>query len=656
MFFEHSPWLLETPQSCNFSAFVELLVLVLNHPSLTVSIPVIYLWTKLLNIREVRYSSEFTNVMGSLLELCRSRLIRYEMLPADSSDAVLQFLNEDFDTTPEKHAFVGNYRRFCVSIIERIVRRSPFEALSYILKQSADLLRSLVAQGYPGSRTSFSTDSQEQLVVEAQCTVTHTAIKAYLHWSIGKNMQDEPLLSDNNRLHDSLEKWCMTSLSECTQDPIIQKRILSLVVDTATTCLPSTSQTGLSICESILSSPVVSGLGSDPYAEALKDLQLSQARELQKLAICFADLFFPAYGAIRDKVYVRLDKSGVEQRIRLDHQAFLLAVVQRSSIPTENERKARLQEMVDPVVEQWQDPRLQESLNEMSSFLSLLNLQDFPGYFRKRNAHKVNDWSSIPLDTEGLAMRDAIQKRVEDLPLQATRVLLSISTSGNTKSEHLFNDHLDSLRPLVPLVLPRLLQMLGLAHAFSSPERWEGYPPEMRDIINHITTDRVWQNGISTESRDSFFQRIKESRETLEGLASAVRGSVRGVREFSMWILHSFTHYGTSFYGLHEFPELLARALYENAHCLNPHQISALLNLSTTLVDRCPKQHRQSFLPPLLVPLFKFLDSKITEEWQLINRRTEGEEATGDLESEMKSESVVRSVASWGNLDLVGVH
>lgn len=642
MFIEHNLWLLDTPQSCNFTSFVELLMLVFSNASFTVSIPVIYLWTKLLNIREVRYSSEFTNVMDRLLELCRSRLIRYEMLPSESDDVVLRFLNEDFDTIPERHAFVGSYRRFCISIIERVVRRRPFEAISYILKQSSDLLHSLAAQAHAGSRGSFSTDSQEQLVVEAQCTVTHTALKGYLHWSTGKNMQEEPLLGDSNRLRDSLERWCMTSLSGCTQDPIIQKRVLSLVVETATTCLPSTSSTGLSICESILSSPMVTGLGTDPYAEAVKDLQSNQARELQKLAVSFADQFFPVYGAIRDKVYARLDKSGIEQRIRLDHQAFLLAIVQRSSFATEEERQARLQEMVEPVVEQWQDPRLQESLSEISGFLNLLNLQDFPGYFRARNAHIVKDWSSIPLDAEGLAMRDAIQKRVEDLPLQATRVLLSISTSGGIKSDQLQHDHLDSLRPLVPLVLPRLLQMVELAHAFSNPDRWDAYPPEMRDIITHITKDRVWQNGISTESRDSFFQRIKNSRETLEGLASAVRGSVRGVREFSMWILHSFTHYGTSFYGLHEFPAILARALYENAHYLSPHQISALLNLSTTLVDRCPKQHRQSFLPPLLVPLFKFLDSKIIEEWLLINRRTEGEETTDDLESEMKSESVVR--------------
>jgi exportin-5 len=43
------------------------------------------------------------------------------------------FLNEDIDTVPERHAFVGNYRRYCSSIIEAIVQKRPQEAIPHIL-------------------------------------------------------------------------------------------------------------------------------------------------------------------------------------------------------------------------------------------------------------------------------------------------------------------------------------------------------------------------------------------------------------------------------------------------------------------------------------------------------------------------------------------
>lgn len=644
MFIEQAPWLMDAPEYCDFKLFTQLLIHILRNPSLTVSIPVIYLWTKLLAVRQVRYSTEFKQAMGALLEICRSRLVRYEMMPQNTEDLVCQFLNEDFDTIPEKHAFIGNYRRFCNTIIERIVRRSPFEALSHILTQCSELLKNLPRHPEAQARTAFTPDSEQQLTVEAQCTVVSTAVRSYLHWTSGKNMEEEPLTGDRDRLRRHIETWSIDCLENSSNDPVIQKRLLSTVVDTATSALPSSSRAGLNICERVLSTSLATNLGSDPYDEALRDLQAVSARELQKLAIHFADQFCPVYDTIQTTVETRVDKPGVEQRIRLDHQAFLLTIIQRSSLPTDSERDARLQKMVEPVVVHWEDPRLEGSLKEMHSFLELLGLDGFPKYFMARRAQQVDDWSTIPLDEEGRLMRDSVQRKVEDLPLQATRVLLSLCTTGTQKPEHVCSEMLDRLRPLVPIVLPRLLQFLRLAHAFSNPNKWTDYSPEMRKIVSRIVRDRVWQNGISNESRDAFFQRIKGSRESLEGLASAVRGSIRGVREFSMWIMHSLTHFGDSFYGLYDFPEPLAHALYEDAYWLSPHQLSALLNLSTTLVDKCAPHHRGQFLPPLLIPLFNSLDAKVTAEWEAIARRSEAEEPNGDLETEMKSESVMRNL------------
>lgn len=74
-----------------------------------------------------------TSLVPSLLGVCTERLIRWESLPADSNNPTVMFLNEDIDTTPEKHAFAGNYRRYCSSIIETTVRKRPAEAIPHIL-------------------------------------------------------------------------------------------------------------------------------------------------------------------------------------------------------------------------------------------------------------------------------------------------------------------------------------------------------------------------------------------------------------------------------------------------------------------------------------------------------------------------------------------
>lgn len=216
-------------------------------------------------------------------------------------------------------------------------------------------------------------------------------------------------------------------------------------------------------------------------------------------------------------------------------------------------------------------------------------------------------------------------------------------------------------RDSIPAILPQLLQCIRLviltlynfkltlkplshSHAFNNPENWSSYPPEMRTILSRILVDRVWQSGISTESRDDFYTRVRNSKSSLEGLASAVRGAIRSVREVSYWILHCTSNLGDLFYSQTDLPVALARALYADAHTLSTHQLSALLKLSAALIDGCPPTLRGYFLPPLLASLFKQLDAKISAEWETIGQRNDQNADDEGLDQEMKAESVLRAL------------
>lgn len=74
-------------------------------------------------------------IIAPLLELCSSRLVRYENVPEDSDDPSMIFLLEDIDTVPERHAFLGNYRRYSITVIEYIVRQKQSQAIYHILSQ-----------------------------------------------------------------------------------------------------------------------------------------------------------------------------------------------------------------------------------------------------------------------------------------------------------------------------------------------------------------------------------------------------------------------------------------------------------------------------------------------------------------------------------------
>lgn len=181
------------------------------------------------------------------------------------------------------------------------------------------------------------------------------------------------------------------------------------------------------------------------------------------------------------------------------------------------------------------------------------------------------------------------------------------------------------------------------AHAFHNPTNWGGFPDEMKAVVEHILTDRFWQAGISTGSRDDFYAKITASRGTLEGFASSVRGKIRAVREACYSILFSMSRMREHFYGFAELPGPLSEALFNDSVHLSSHQFSVLLNVSRCLIDDCPVRFRSQFLPPMLSNLFTHIDRKVTTEWEIIEQQKAGM-AESDLTDEMKSESILRQL------------
>lgn len=123
------------PEDCDLPKLLNLFLAISQSQSFVISIPVLVTWTRLLRSETIGGSPTIEPIIVPLLELCSSRLLRYENLPEDTDDASLVFLLEDLDTIPERHAFLGNYRRYCSSIIELVVRRKRWNAIAHLLIQ-----------------------------------------------------------------------------------------------------------------------------------------------------------------------------------------------------------------------------------------------------------------------------------------------------------------------------------------------------------------------------------------------------------------------------------------------------------------------------------------------------------------------------------------
>lgn len=167
----------------------------------------------------------------------------------------------------------------------------------------------------------------------------------------------------------------------------------------------------------------------------------------------------------------------------------------------------------------------------------------------------------------------------------------------------------------------------------------------MQDMVDRVLSDRFWQAGISEGSKDDFYARVIDKKNTVEGLASTIRGSVRFVREAAYATLYCMSRFTMQFYGFDGLSGPLSEALFADSIWLSTHQQSNLLNLVRFLVDDCPVEYREQFLPGLLAACFTRMDAKIHGDWEKMEKhRISAADGEAGLKEEMKAESILRQV------------
>lgn len=631
-------------EGSDIPAFLQLLYEVLGHPSLVVSIPVLHAWTRLLRTRTIRDSSAVLQLVPALLETCSSRLLRYEALPEDSNDPTFILLNEDLDTAPERHAFLGNYRRYCVDVVEVIVRKMPLDAMQHILGQATALFTNLYDGFAPFSPQTFTKNSPPVLRADAQITVIDAALKGYLKWVSGHGSEPEEDEGNRKVMQDAFEEWCKSVLTTRFEDPEINRKIIQLMVTFATKALSSRPSFALQLLEYILNLPLHDDPSAPPYSEAVKGLEQACTAEIQRLAIAFPDHFLSVYEDLERKIDYIVNNRLVDERQRMGYTSFLFIIIHRSTTLEASVREARLKQMMDMVKDGWTSPELGASLSSFQSFCGLLGLGDITDFFASHGFHKIPEWAQQQLDAGGQAKQAEILSRFQRLPLRLTKNLLGASTEKLRENSQPYEIACVLWADALPAVLPNLLQLVSHAQAFMNLRNWSHLPGEMQVVMKRVLTDRFWQAGISTESRDDFFARVSGSKSSFEGFASTVRGTVRQIREVCYYILYGLTRFKDHFYGISDLPVPLSQALFENAQALSAHHVSVLLNISTQLIENCPVHLRSQFLPPIISSLFKELNTKIGNEWDTLNRQINQAGDQDNLGDEMKNESILRQL------------
>lgn len=177
----------------------------------------------------------------------------------------------------------------------------------------------------------------------------------------------------------------------------------------------------------------------------------------------------------------------------------------------------------------------------------------------------------------------------------------------------------------------------------------------MRNTVGRVLTDRFWQVGISSGTRDDFYATVGGTRATLEGLASSIRATMRGIRESCYRLLYYMSLLGDNFYGYDELPEPLSQALFSDACSLSTHQMAILVDMIRPVIEHCPSKHRPHFVGPMLATLFVQIDRKTGMEWDRIEEKNRSASEDDNLADEMRDESILRQLTFTAVMMVVGL-
>ena len=648
---EESPAYL--PEQSNLAGFLDVLLQIMKNESLHVSIPALHLWVRLLNSERTGDFPAIMPLIGDLLEICSQRLIRFESLPEDSNHPSILFLNEDVDTMPEKHAFLGNYARFCNQIVELVVQKQPIDALYHILGQ-ADQILDHVYEGEPAFQASAYTKASIPLLrLDAQFNVIEAALKGCLKWLT--HLGNATVEREHEVMMSNLQVWCDRLLGLTFEDPSIKQRVIQLAVGFAIGPLKRNARFALRVFDYILDTKCPQYPGCIAYNDAVKELQGFSLHQLQRLAMRFADDLILIFDEVERRLMLVSQNVAPDDQTRTRYSSVLFIIIHRALSVELHLRQARLDHFVQPLIDQWQNPVLAQSLSSLAEFNRLIGLGDLQQYLASRAVHKIADWSSHALDPEGKTLQTQMQSALDSLPLRATKAIMSVSVERLEESSQPFEITCRLWHKNIPMILPNLLQLISRSQAFHDPSNWTDLPPDMQDVIRRILTDRFWQVGISQGSRDDFYARVGGTKTTMEGFASTIRATVRTIRETGYRLLYYMSLLGEHFYSFEELPGPLSQALFRDACALSPHQMAILVEMIRPIIDNCPKTSRNHFLPPVLSVLFEQLDHKASSEWERITERSKATAEDDDLTVEMKDESILRQLTMASVMLVVGL-
>ncbi|KAK9471000.1 armadillo-type protein [Dipodascopsis tothii] len=642
------------PAETDLECYLQLILETTRHESLVISGLSLQFWCSVLRVEELASRREVVAILPSLLELAAERIIRYEHV--DDAEISKRYLDLDFESQPELHAFLGNYRRFVDDIARLIVCRMPIDALMWLEKR-LDVFFSSWSGWQISSPSLVSKKDPMFLVAYAQFAVVDAALRGVTRWNFWYTEPDKASLEVT--LNQAVEGFCdRMILMEVSNPSLLRKQVQTLVQFAP--LMKHVPQTMFRVLEKVLRACTFEypENATDEEREVIRDLRNSCDTELNRLAYLMPEALMEIYSDLERIINEIISSNKLSDHEVVSFLSFLLVVSQRA----EKSNKAEcFMKIVDPVLSTWTDEATTKGLSQLPWFMERVGIVKIANYFKSRGVTANTDLLATSIDLEGRKLKEELKRSWAALfPIRATRIFIQYTIEKLDHSSPKFLDLLELWRPRVQPLLPYILQLISQIEAYHNPRNWADLPLEVQAFVKDSCTERFWQDGISLQSRDQFVEENVKAAHTLRDFADSLGNMLRYTREYAFLTLGSISQLESTMYEIPGVGRMLWVALAGEVNGISLHAWRHLIALVIRpAIKNCPVEHRQAFFSDLLPLVLKQLDIMLVEKWEMLTQKglqVSGEEDE-ELSEEMMEEYLLRQLSGITErllIDLIG--
>lgn len=645
------------PENADFDGYLQLVLKTTMHPSLVVSGFSLQFWCSVLRIDSLITRPDIQRLLPRLLETAADRCIKYEDVGEEHLSR--RFLDMDFDSTPESHVFLGNYRRFVEDIVRLIVCLIPIDSVNWLKGRMEQFFNSQSGWESLNSNSLQHSGSPPYYMAYSQFILVEAALRGISRWKLWYTGPNKDEIAPQLSL--SVQDWGEKIIGMSINDPLLLRKMVQSLVQFAPVLKDDSPRLMFAVLERVLTActteyPVDS---SDEKTEMIRDLRTSCGTELNRLAYMIPEALMTIYDDLERVIGGIISSDKLTDHEAVSFKSFLLVVSQRSKVPNKADKFAAI---VDPVLQSWSDEGTVKGLSDLTWFMERLGIVKIAEYFRSRGVTAQSNLFNTPMDDQGRALKADLKKSWSELfPIRATRIFIQYTIEKLDHSSDEYKDLLALWKPRVQPILPHILQLAAQIQAYHNPANWGSLPPEVQSFVRYSCQERFWQVGVSTQTKDEFVDENVKAMHTLRDFADSVGHIIRYTREYVFLTLGSISQLELTLYEIPGIAKDLWRALAGDSAGITCHSWRHMISLVLrNMVKNCPLEYVEPFMLEFLPPMLSKLDEVLVEKWERVYQKgvmLVGGEDDDSLSEEMMEEHLLRQLTAIVDrllIDLVG--